>query len=286
MSSPIVQSVKVSKHLLNPHLLQFLPDEPGIAETAAPERLVSPRRFGLTFKHIYAQHYLLGGKSQYPERQYREHINYVTGGSNKEEDGSKSCVDDYVRSFNELLASMHDHGFSAQNPVPVDASYTPLDGSHRVAAALAMDLPVPVVRFSHTGPAYTSSVYSAMDCSRAAVEYCKLSGTARIMVLFGEPHRAYLFPGLAVVSIGGFSLESPVAQDNLITELYLGESWLGDSATGYRGAAPKARPCFARGPQVEVVVVDGPQEAVIAAKEAIRKQAGVRDAVHATDTQA
>jgi hypothetical protein len=76
-----------------------------------------------------------------------------------------------------------------------------------------------------------------------------------------------------------------VAQDNLITELYLGEEWLGTGTTGFRGAAPKARPCFARGPVVRVLIVDMPQDKVIEAKAAMRAGPG-RDAVHATDTQA
>lgn len=268
------------KHLLNPHLLQFLPDEPGVPDTFAPEALVSPRRFGLTFKHIYAQHFLLRGKSAYPERQYREHIQCITHGACKEDDGSKTSLDDYVAAFNALLVSMHDHGFTQWHPVPVDALNTPLDGAHRTAAALALNLPVPVVRFSHEGPAYTSAVYSGMDCARAAVEYCKLRPSARIMVLFGENTRWSVAP----VYMTEFELPSVVAQDNLITELYLGEEWLGDSATGFRGAAPKARPCFARGCKVRVLLVDMPQADVIRAKEAMRA-GSVRDCVHATDTQ-
>lgn len=273
------------KHLLNPHLLALgvLPDEPGECMTVAPERLVSPRRFDVAIKHIYAQHYLLGGKSSYPERIYREHITAITHGSNKEDDGSKGDGDAYVAAFNLLLDSMRANGFDANYPVPIDRNMTLIDGAHRVAAALALNLPVPVVKFSHVAPTYSASMFGQQH--RAAVEYCKLSPTARIMVLFGESGAVYPEPGPTLLYIKQLSIPSIAAQDNLITELYLGEGWLGDSATGYRGAAPKARPCFARGPKVEVLVVDGPQERVIAAKEEIRKQTGVRDAVHATDTQ-
>lgn len=268
------------KHLLNPHLLQFLPDEPGIPEVVAPDRLVGPNRFGVTFKHLYAQHYLIGGKSSYPRKQYEDHIRCITNGSCREDDGSKACTEDYVRSFDALLDSMRSQGFNDQHPVPVDRNYVALDGSHRIAAALALSLPVPIVQFSHDGPKYGSAVYTGMDCDRAAVEYCKLSPTARIMVLFGEAPRWSVSP----VYIKQFRLTSEVSQNNLITELYLGESWLGTSENGYCGAAPKAIPCFARGTLVTVLVVDIPQADVIARKEEIRA-GSCRDAVHATDTQ-
>lgn len=273
-------SIRFMRHLLNPHLLQFLPDEPGVCETVPPEHLVSPSRFGIPFKHIYAQHYLVGGKSTYPRRQYEEHIRCITGGSCKEDDGMKACVDDYVSSFDALLDSMRESGFNDLHPVPVDRNYVALDGSHRIAAALALNLPVPVVRFSRDGPKYGANVYAGIDCDRAAVEYCKLSPTARIMVLFGERPAIHVTP----VYAKDFFMPSLTAQNNLITELYLGESWLGDSTTDYHGAAPKARPCFARGNRVTVLVTDISQEEVVREKESIRA-GSCRDAVHATDTQ-
>lgn len=271
------------KHLLNPHLLSLgiLGDDPGEPMTVAPQSLVTPRRFGTGIKHIYAEHHLAGGKSAYPARLYDEHIRIITGGACREDDGSKGCLEDYRRSFDALLDSMRGNGFDHQHPIPVDRHMTALDGAHRLAAALALNIPVPVLKFPIEGPAYTSAVFSGMDLDRAAVEHCKLSPTARLMVLFGDNPRWHVSP----VYIKTFRLPSPIAQDNLITELYLGESWLGDSATGYRGAAPKARPCFARGDLVTVLVVDMPQAEVIDAKNTLRAAAGIRDVVHATDTQ-
>lgn len=244
-----------------------------------PVSLVSPLRFGLTFKHIYAQHYLLGGKSAYPERQYRAHLTAMTNGTHAEDDGSKSSPDDYVKSFDALLTNMREHGFRTDKPIPVDAHMTAMDGGHRIAAALALNLPVPVLKFSHTAPGYPASIFA--DADRAAVEYCKLKPGARIVVLFGGNPRWSVSP----VYLKQFRLPSIAAQDNLITELYLGESWLGNSAQGFTGAWSKARPCFARGDLVTVMIVDLPQDKVIQQKEVIRADTGVRDSVHATDTQ-
>lgn len=51
-------------------------------------------------------------------------------------------------------------------------------------------------------------------------------------------------------------------------------------------SSPKARPCFARGDLVTALIVDLPQSEVVKKKEELRAAAGVRDVVHATDTQA
>lgn len=274
------------KHLLNPHLLSLggLPDEDGVPLTVPAPLLATPRSFGITFKHIYAQARLLDCQSPYPERQYREHIRCITSGACREDDGTKHCEDDYVQAFNVLLDSMCRWGFNPGCPVPVDGNTTALDGSHRIAAALALGLDVPVLQFSHKGPAYTSAVFSGMDCDRAAVEFCKLRPDARLMIFFGPDPECLWVDGLDIVYSEFMRVPSPVAQDNLITELYLGEEWLGDSATGFRGASPKARPCFARGDDVGMMIVVGPQEAVTEAKERTRAQCGIRDCIHTTDT--
>ncbi len=268
------------RQFLNPHMLPDMGDDPGEGLLVSPESLVSGRRFGVTFKHLYAQHYLIGAKSSYPEKQYRTHLSAMTNGSGREEDGSKHCADDFVTAFNSILDSVRSNGFRADRPVPVDGELTAIDGGHRIAAALATNTPVPVVRFRRQAVPYTASMFK--DADRAAVEYCKLRPSARIMVLFGENVPQPPSP----VYTKRFRLPSATAQDNLITELYLGESWLGHSAQGFTGAAGKARPCFARGDLVTVLIVDMPQSEVIRHKDEIRAATGVRDTVHATDAHA
>ena len=61
----------------------------------------------------------------------------------------KQSTDDYVASVRTLLASMQDMGFLASGAVPVDPNGELLDGSHRVACALALGIPqVSVMRLT------------------------------------------------------------------------------------------------------------------------------------------
>lgn len=58
----------------------------------------------------------------------------------------KKSVDDYVQAARTLIMSMTAKGFDAAHAVPVDPNGELLDGSHRVACALALELKeVPVV---------------------------------------------------------------------------------------------------------------------------------------------
>ena len=49
-------------------------------------------------------------------------------------------MDDYVHSASKLLSSVAEHG--VLHPIPIDLSGELLDGSHRVASALALGLGV------------------------------------------------------------------------------------------------------------------------------------------------
>lgn len=237
------------------------------------------------FKYLYAQHRVLRGGSRWPLLTYSDHIRCITAGTMREDDGSKSCLADFVRSFDAVIDSMRG-GFDAQHPVPVDAGMTAIDGTHRIAAALAHKQPVTALRFSHSAPPYRHDTYASMGdeaLGRAAVEYCKLRPSARLMLLF---EAALDFAGLFEQAVyhTRITLPSATAQDNLITEMYLGESWLGDAANGFAGAAPKARGCFRNGPSVHVLVLDKDAEWLRTGKLAIREASKMdHDSVHTTD---
>lgn len=58
----------------------------------------------------------------------------------------KQSLDDYVKSAETLATSMSMYGFLDEHAVPVDSDHELLDGSHRVACALAQGIEtIPVV---------------------------------------------------------------------------------------------------------------------------------------------
>jgi len=79
------------------------------------------------------------------ERVYRWHIEKRSGHrmqAGLATDKFKRSVDDYVDFAGMLYASMVARGFHHGGVVPVDQNGELLDGSHRVACAIALDIPV------------------------------------------------------------------------------------------------------------------------------------------------
>ena len=113
-----------------------------------PKALLTPRRMDVAVKYRFFAH-LLGGGDPGSEQVYLLHIEQRSGARMKmgvATDHWKRNLDDYVTSANELFRSMTEQGFHDFYAVPIDPSQELLDGSHRLACALALDLEtVPVV---------------------------------------------------------------------------------------------------------------------------------------------
>ena len=113
--------------------------------------LITPRRLDLAVKHRYFLH-LTGGNDPESEVLYAWHIGHRSGErmeAGVATDKWKTSVDDYLAAASQLHISMQESGFSAKHPIPVDPNGEILDGSHRLACALALGIKgVPVI---HTG---------------------------------------------------------------------------------------------------------------------------------------
>ena len=101
----------------------------------SPESLVSPFRFDLMAKYIYAYFKVNKINSPWAENLYREFLRVLY--NFHDEKSGKSGYKSFTQSFDSLIHSISNNGFDEQNAFPVDASGTALDGSHRIAACLA-----------------------------------------------------------------------------------------------------------------------------------------------------
>jgi hypothetical protein len=62
----------------------------------------------------------------------------------------KRTVEDYLRAARDLFASMQRHGFLPQGAIPIDPQGELLGGAHRLACALALNIPlVSAVKLPH-----------------------------------------------------------------------------------------------------------------------------------------
>lgn len=123
------------------------------------KELVTPRRYDLAIKWRLFRYFLVGGDTE-AVRLYRWTIEARSGArmaANVPTDQWKMTVDDYVASAAALCRSMAYRGFDATCAVPIDPDGELLNGSHRVACALALgigDCPVRRERKMAWAPAW------------------------------------------------------------------------------------------------------------------------------------
>jgi len=108
-------------------------------------RLITPRRLDLIVKWRFFRH-LLGGDDPNASTVYRWHIakrrasGFVDAAHSQEDEST--TLDHYEMKAKKLLESMTENGFDERHPIPIDPNNELLGGAHRLACAIAMDLPV------------------------------------------------------------------------------------------------------------------------------------------------
>jgi hypothetical protein len=110
--------------------------------TLPTRALITPRRFDLAVKWRYFKH-LIEGNDPDSIRVYVWHIQKRSGARFKfgaRTDQWKLSIDDYLRASSCLHLSMDLRGFDPSCAVPIDLDGELLNGSHRVACALALGI--------------------------------------------------------------------------------------------------------------------------------------------------
>lgn len=108
----------------------------------SPLSLWTNQRLDIAVKVLYARLILNELPKQHNEEVralYHQHIALRTGGK---EPGSaiKLSVEDYERSYQDLILHMKSQGFSAYAAIPISKNGLILNGAHRLAAAIALGI--------------------------------------------------------------------------------------------------------------------------------------------------
>jgi len=286
-----------ARALINSHHAAFLPlDKPVIMEEVPADRLVTWMRFDLMAKYIYARHREAGISSRWAYDLYGSHEKAFNNYDEKDGSGKKG-VQDFVDSFHRTLDSIKRHGFkSDETAVPVSTRNNLIDGAHRVAACLCYDRPVTLLRFNFEGWYYPYDFFRQRGLAEGyldamAYEYCKLKPNTHLVLLFpsavghDDDVRKILLTSSSIV------YEKPVRLAGngpllLMTQVYKGENWLGDTRNQYAGAQQKASLCFKGDAPMRVFVIetDSPEK-LKAIKDRIRDIYRISNhSVHINDT--
>ena len=287
---------------LHPHLLglNYLPLDREIRTGVVdPLELLTPGRFDLAIKYLYALHRELGVQSSWARELYHAHIRAFSGGTCREGDGSKNSIEDYFRAFDRLLDDVKARGFDpATSLVPVARGNVLIDGAHRATACLLHRRPVAVLAFDRSDERFASTYFQKQgldekSADAAALQYCRLRPDSFVVTVFPsaigreEEVRSILNREGCIVYAKTVTLNRRGAR-NLICEIYAGERWLGDARNNFAGADGKAEPCFRGDGPVRVYLLQAPDlDAVRRVKTAVRDLFGLANhSVHINDTHA
>jgi len=269
-----------------------------------PRDLLTPQRFDFAAKHIYAR---LRGKnvnSDWGRSVYAFHLSIW----NKffEDFPRKVSEAEFLESFHRIISDTRqatDRGLSSL--VPLARNGTPLNGAHRIVAALLSGKSVACTKtevspawadWDHRffeGLAASAGHLKASDLFDAmALEFCRMLPNIAIAVKFPAAkgrdeevdrilsEHATLFYRKAVT----FENDAPV---HLMRSLYEKEPWLGTYENDFDGARWKAGRCFIRrGPAHFFLLACDDKEDLMRAKARVRDLFGVSNhSMHITDTR-
>jgi len=266
-------------------------------------RLLTPYRFDIPAKFLYAKHREKKVQSRFAVELYAEHLRVWNG--LRELDPPKEGIEAYLESFHRILDATRTEGFDARtSTVPVGRSLSPINGSHRIAACLlygkevscrVMDEGLETHNYNYlyfrNREAHVPKGLAPPTQNAIALEYCRLKPETYAALVFPSAvgkHREILDVLLShghVVYEKEFFL-GPTGRLNFIRCVYAGEAWLGTTKNGYNGANAKASLCFASaGPLRFFVFETHDPERVVRAKAGIRALFRIdKSSVHINDS--
>ena len=147
--SPILDSKKVQsislnqlKELLeNKYIFNLIPhrEKINIYKTKAIN-LLSKYRFDIFVKYYYVKSYIENRDLNEAIKIYLSHIKAFN--NFYEPDGRKNSANDFIENFNYLITNIKACGNLNKTIIPVSITGTPIDGAHRIAISLYLNLEV------------------------------------------------------------------------------------------------------------------------------------------------
>lgn len=147
--SPIIDSQKVQtislnqlkKLLDNEYMFNLIPhrDKINVYKTK-PINLLSKYRFDIFVKYYYVKSYIEDQNIDEATKIYLSHIKAFN--NFYEPDGRKNSKKDFIKSFNSLIEDIKFCNNLDKTVIPISTTGIPIDGAHRIAISLYLDLEV------------------------------------------------------------------------------------------------------------------------------------------------
>lgn len=275
----------------------FLIDRLDPTQDQFPLRVFMPalcwNRFDLAIKLYYAES-LGPDQPDFARMLYDAHIHAFSLGDMREPgNAEKAGIALFHQRFAEVLTSFREYGFDPRKSlVPLARDGSMMNGGHRAAAALlagrklvGVETGLPPFCFDYRYFRSRGMADHLLDA--AALKHVEMAQDIRIALIWpSAPDRdAEIQDILGPLVYCKRVHLNPNGALNFLSQVYEGETWLGQAADGLAGIQAKRTGCFASMRPLRVMIYHDDGRDPIAVKERIRAMFDLgKHSIHMTDT--
>lgn len=286
-------TLPLAKSTLPAALAEKLAETNYEVETTDSLDLLRANRFDIALKL-----YFLRNELRVPERAsriYESDIKFQTRGTFSEVgDPLKNSLEDFQRTFRQIHQDIKSGSFNWNlSPIPLAKDGTPLNGSHRVAAAILEGVEVSTMKteLEPLDCSYNSFRKLGMDSdllTQGVLEFARWSEECHMLFLWpsAQSKSAYVYQNLReIVHAEEHTLTSRGAR-NLLSDLYYKSDWFIKQSVFSSPLEIKYRECFSSEGPITAILFREPDPSRIARlKKDVRELSGIEFAsIHTTDT--
>lgn len=132
-----------------------------------PKMLLSHYRYDIYIKYLYVKSYIENKNYDMAKSIYLSHIEAFNNFF--EPDGTKNNFNDFINNFNDLINSIKENGF-INSVIPISKTGIPIDGSHRLAICLYLNLKVSFVVFDLLDAKYDADFFERRGVCHEYIE--------------------------------------------------------------------------------------------------------------------
>lgn len=264
-----------------------------------PHTLITHTRFDVIIKYLYAKSLKDGINTTFYKDMYKEHLR-LWNGFKEYNNPSKNTFEAFDKEFKSIIKSLSTKGFDSKiSKIPIQDGKYPLNGAHRLSAALSLNKSVVTVEGRNGVDGMLDCGYKFFRelgleqkyCDRVAIEYSLLKPNTHMVFVFPAANGNQESVINTLSKYGNIFYSKNVSLNetgsfNLMRELYLDEPWAGNYQSNFNGYRHKQRLCYPNYNNTRVFLVEFDNlDIATKAKESIRETYKIgKHSTHINDT--
>jgi len=256
--------------LIDKHILDLVPAKTSInIAEIDPLNLLSFRKIDIVPKYLFAKSYL-NKQNAWDEQIYKNHL-WLWNNFKENSGEDKKKYSDFVSSFKSTIDSIEELGFNPTSSIiPVSINNTPLNGSHRIAAAIALKKPVfiaklPIDCIANGFDFFSSKHMDVTQLDYLALNYAMMKKNTFVAVVFPIIIEKIDESKEIIRKKGSIVYEKQImlnanGMQNLIHQMYKNEPWIMNENKKNSGIATHVLKRYVPGKPITILLVESDGE--------------------------